>query len=48
MTSYHKNGKVKSETPYVFGLKHGVEKIYDKNGSLKEKTEYANNGVVKK
>lgn len=47
--SYHDNGILESELPYVNGEKNGVEKGYDWDGKLFTKTPYVNgkiNGTV--
>jgi antitoxin component YwqK of YwqJK toxin-antitoxin module len=36
------SGKIASETPYVKGEKHGIEKTYRENGALQRKTPYTN------
>lgn len=47
---YRENGTLEYETPYINGVKHGVEKWYYENGVLREETPYINgliNGVEK-
>ena len=40
-----KNGKVKRETTYRYGVRHGENRLFDNNGNL-TKTELYNNGII--
>jgi antitoxin component YwqK of YwqJK toxin-antitoxin module len=39
---YHPNGKIWYETPYVNGLRHGIEKTYRYSGKIWYETSYIN------
>jgi antitoxin component YwqK of YwqJK toxin-antitoxin module len=48
MKYYHENGKLKRETTYDMGVKHGPEKVYDKNGKLISEGNYYYGEYAKK
>ena len=45
--SLYDNNKIKDEISFKSGLKHGIAKIFYKNGQLKYETEYKNDKPVK-
>ena len=47
MSNYYSNGKIQSEGKYVNDLKHGVFKIYDKDGKVLKQEKFAYNKKVK-
>ena len=49
-TNYFADGSVRSETPYINGVKNGISKVYYNNGNIRSESKYVNgklNGETK-
>lgn len=45
---YYESGALETESTYVNGKKHGVDKCYSESGNLWRTTEYKNGLIVSK
>ena len=44
--TYHENGRIENETPYVCGIKHGTSTLFRKDGTKRKWVIYENGEIT--